>query len=295
VDVFDDKPLTDDQIENFKLIEFIAYYSGIVTPEDMQSGIGRLYRYSHQHISAYVQRYPGNLVSAADQEGFVPTDDFTPHFADLTPQTVLSALSNLQFLEWESTAANIPGWLKAGGLTIPLRYPDKPILAAIIRAIRAKGEIEIDYLSLGQTQAYESRVIKPHALGFNGQRWHVRAYDAKRSRFSDFVLSRIVRARPLSEAIIDVAALDDRDWWERVTIELIPHPGLTDIKKLGVIQDYAFEEEGTLKVKVRKSFAAYLLLYLNVDYTADYSMDPRRHHLALRHPAAVAPLITWLL
>ena len=58
--------------------------------------------------------------------------------------------------------------------------------------------LQVTYLSVNSGPA--KRVIVPVALADNGLRWHVRAYDRQRKRFSDFVLTRIAKGQTARRA-----------------------------------------------------------------------------------------------
>src|SRR5262249_14939678 len=103
--------------------------------------------------------------------------------------------------------------------------PDIDVLGAITRALCAKRPIRIHYLSL--SSGPKRREIVPVALADNGQRWHVRAFDRERQRFSDFVLTRITKVQDLdSEAEEHELLGADEQWARIVEIELVPHPGI---------------------------------------------------------------------
>jgi len=57
--------------------------------------------------------------------------------------------------------------------------------------------------------------LRPHALGHNGARWHVRAWCEKNGDFRDFTLSRIAEVEWSRES----AELPepDKDWEQWVT------------------------------------------------------------------------------
>ena len=66
------------------------------------------------------------------------------------------------------------------------------------------------------------RWFSPHALGFDGFRWHARAWCHNRKEFRDFVLARILEIGETRPAEIDPA--DDAGWQREVTLKLAPHP-----------------------------------------------------------------------
>ncbi|WP_167354601.1 WYL domain-containing protein [Cereibacter johrii] len=78
-----------------------------------------------------------------------------------------------------------------------LNVPAVEIIATLTRAI-VGAAVRVVYHSL--TSGRTVREIVPHALVDTAARWHVRAYDCRRLRFSDFVLTRIEDAESASGA-----------------------------------------------------------------------------------------------
>ena len=70
------------------------------------------------------------------------------------------------------------------------------------------------------------RWIAPHAIAFDGFRWHARAYCFTDDCFKDFLLARILGIRDSRPSDIDDS--QDADWHTMVTLEIGPHPGLSD-------------------------------------------------------------------
>src|SRR4029453_5907306 len=70
-----------------------------------------------------------------------------------------------------------------------LHSVDPPVLQRMLEAIRELGAVSLEYQSLTNTR---TRMIAPHALAFDGHRWHVRAWCLDRQEFRDFVLTRML-------------------------------------------------------------------------------------------------------
>ena len=91
------------------------------------------------------------------------------------------------------------------------------------------------------------RWIAPHAIGFDGFRWHTRAFCKTDEVFKDFLLSRILQTRGAEASEVTLAA--DADWQEQVTLEIGPHPELTENQKKVIALDYGMRG-GRAKIKV---------------------------------------------
>ncbi|WYK05904.1 WYL domain-containing protein (plasmid) [Cereibacter sphaeroides f. sp. denitrificans] len=106
-----------------------------------------------------------------------------------------------------------------------LNVPAVEIIATLTRAIVGGAAVRVVYHSL--TSGRTVREIAPHALVDTAARWHVRAYDCCRLRFSDFVLTRIEDAESASGATSprELREADDQ-WMRMVELDLVPHPAL---------------------------------------------------------------------
>ena len=145
-----------------------------------------------------------------------------------------------------------------GGCIAVLKMPVREASAAVERrvflAVLNGLRIKVRYASVNSGKE-EWRWLRPHALGHNGARWHVRAWCEKNSDFRDFTLSRIAEIEWSREQ----AALpaQDKDWEQWVTLQVRPHKGLSDEQRKAVERDYAMRN-GVLKLKVRKAMEGYL-------------------------------------
>ncbi|MCW8885654.1 MAG: WYL domain-containing protein, partial [Motiliproteus sp.] len=133
-------------------------------------------------------------------------------------------------------------------------------------------------LSSGETR----RQIVPFALVDNGLRWHIRAYDRRRKRFTDFVLTRLSKPKLLLDEKVSEGEeeFNDDQWNTKVCLELIPHPA---IKYKETIENDYNMKNGVLKVNVRAALAGYVLRRWNVDCSPDHSLTGNEYHLALKN------------
>ncbi len=121
----------------------------------------------------------------------------------------------------------------------PLRTVAPDVLRAVIDAIRHRRALVADYRSFS-TSGVTRRVLEPHALLFDGFRWHARAHDVARGRFGDFVLGRLGAIAPGDAA--RTGSADDAEWQRRETLHIVPHPGLTEAQREAVAIDYGMQD-----------------------------------------------------
>ena len=132
---------------------------------------------------------------------------------------------------------------------------------AVVGAIRRSEAIEVKYRSLSSPEP-RSRWIAPHAIGFDGFRWHTRAFCLNDDCFKDFLLSWILDIRGSRES--ETSADEDRDWHSEVTLEVGPHPELSETQAKVIALDYGMRG-GKAKIKVRRALLYYALRRLGLD------------------------------
>lgn len=262
------------QRERLVYLELRAFFVGELRRADLEGRFDIKPAAATRDLNTYRGLAPQNLAYDASAKAYVPTPKFRPVFR-FSPDRILSWLLN-GF--GEGVDQKVRRSIPCEGPE-SLMSPDFDVLAGLTRAIHGGVPVQIDYLSL--SSGAERRVIVPIALADNGSRWHVRAYDRKRNRFGDFVLTRIKRVKPLAEKPADHETIEaDAQWNRIVDLELTPHPSLTHPEAIEA--DYGMSE-GVLRLQIRAALAGYALNRWDVDASGDHRLDCARHHLWLRN------------
>src|SRR5262249_34344553 len=134
--------------------------------------------------------------------------------------------------EEEAWAVRLPSY---SIVPILRRRLEPGMLRRILDAIRTGASIHVSYQSMSSPKP-QWRWLPPHALGFDGFRWHARAWCHTRVAFRDFVLARILEIGDAEPS--DVNPADDLGWQREVTLRLAPHPDLGDGKRRAVELDF---------------------------------------------------------
>jgi len=92
----------------------------------------------------------------------------------------------------------------------PVRGIDAHTLRRVIEAIRTRQALEVEYQSLSNP-APRWRWIAPHAIAFDGFRWHARAWCFTDQCFKDFLLARILGIRDSRPGDADPARMPITD------------------------------------------------------------------------------------
>lgn len=262
------------QRERLAHLELRAFFTGECRRSDIETRFGVKPAAATRDIGAYRDLASGNLEYDPVSRCYRPSQSFKPLFGFST-ERVLSWLlqgfgDGLDLRLKKAAPCEGPG---------NLVRPNLEILAAITRALYAKKPLKITYVSLSSGPS--TRVVVPVALADNGLRWHVRAFDRSKSRFSDFVLTRITKAKEVQEGAEEHELLPADEQWARIVdLEIVPHPGVR--WPAAVESDYAMDN-GVLKLRTRAALAGYVLRRWSVDASPDHSLDSKVHHLWLRN------------
>ena len=238
-------------------------------------------------LALYQKLRPGNLVYDRFVKNYVITEDFKPLLIKGTADEIFSLLR-------AGMPADGPVVVLSGGIPpvdalepAPLRV-DARILSAICRAIHAKDRVELDYQSLDHAEP-ACMLLAPHALVFNGFRWHMRAWSESAQSFRDYVLSRI-RSVPVRLGPAEHAADEDEAWQAVVTVRIAPHPGLAAYQQQVIADDFGMVD-GHVDIPLRAALIPYYLRLMRIG-TGDERRDPKVQQIILANKDEVMPLAT---
>jgi hypothetical protein len=159
------------------------------------------------------------------------------------------------------------------------------VIDAELAAIRKALVLDVMYQSMSRPEPMR-RLIEPHALAYDGFRWHARAFDQETGEFRDFVLGRLSKPKPAGPA--RARASDDRDWHGFVELKIAPHPGLTPAQAKAIALDYGISK-GKAVIRVRRALLFYALRRLGLDVGPDVR-PPHEQHIVLVNRGAIDAL-----
>ncbi len=253
------------RIERLRFVELLLYFGGSVNRDDLINRFGISKATASNLLSAYGQLAPNNLTYNVRQKRYEIAPTFKAVFSGRMPTD------------------RVPVY------TIPkLHEPisDKEIekLALISRAIQAGRSLSVDYTSASSGRT--KREVVPVAFGDNLLRWHLRAFDRNRQRFSDFVLQRISNVVELYEDSIQPYEHPNSDtqWHAIVELKLRVHAENVD-------DAFSFAREGGVdSVKLRAAMAGYFLQLWNVDCSENAKLRGKQYQYLLENLAEVSEI-----
>lgn len=245
-----------------EFIEFRLFWEGGVNRSDIIDTFDVSVPQASKDLTLYQKRAPNNAVYDKSAKRYVASDQFEPHFLKPDPDGYLSRLRSVAegLIDLsESWITQVPDTDIA--LT-PRRDIDAAVLRTVLGAVRDHRSVDIHYQSMSKDRPDPIwRRITPHAFGYDGFRWHVRAYCHVTDKFKDFLLPRILGIGALWEGGSD--ALNDVLWQERFGVEIGPHPKLTPSQKAVIAKDYGMEG-GSAVLTVRYAMLFYVLKRLGL-------------------------------
>ena len=270
--------------QRLEFIEFRLFWEGAINRSDLTIHFGVSVPQASKDLSQYQELAPDNVAYNKNEKRYVPTPSFQPRFLKPDADRYLSQLRSVT----DHALGLVETWLAQPPAfeAVPMlhRNVDPDILRATVNAIRARQSLEIRYQSLASDRPTPVwRRISPHALAFDGQRWHARAFCHVEKDFADFLLPRFLGTRKSGPA--ENSAESDSAWNEYVTVILKPHPRLNASQKRIVSQDYGMKSQ-RLEVPVRKALLYYFLRRLNLDFSEE-QRPPHEQHVVLANPQAV--------
>ena len=268
-----------------EFIEFRLFWEGGVNRSDIIDTFDVSVPQASKDLTLYQERAPNNAVYDKSAKRYVASDQFEPHFLKPDPDGYLSRLRSVAegLIDLsESWITQVPDTDIA--LT-PRRDIDDAVLRTVLGAVRDHRSVDIHYQSMSKDRPDPIwRRITPHAFGYDGFRWHVRAYCHVTDKFKDFLLPRILGVGALGEGGSD--ALNDAQWQERFGVEIGPHPELTPSQKAVIAKDYGMEG-GSAVLIVRYAMLFYVLKRLGLLGDAA-KLPARSQHIVVTNQDATA-------
>lgn len=246
------------QERRLEFIDFRLYWEGRVNRSDLIEFFGISVPQASLDLAKYQEMAPTNTIYDRTEKAYLAAENFSPvvtsHEADLY-------LNQLLALDWGMLQADSAyfGWTPpVAAVKAPARTLKASDLRVVLRAIKSRRMVRMTYQSMNQPVPTE-RMISPHAIVFDGSRWHIRAYCHQREAYRDFVFARILDLGLGEASSIDPET--DSVWQKEIEAVIEPHPALSSTQKRAIELEYGMHE-GRLTLKTREALLFYVLRHL---------------------------------
>ncbi len=282
----DDKPSLRWGVEQkLQFIEFRLFWEGHVNRSDLIDKFSVSQNQASGDLNRYIALAPDNMVYDKSGKTYLRSSSFSPLFLKPDATQYLSQVRSVAegiVAPEDAWIGNFPAFDAAPS---PARGIDPVVLRSIVIAIRRREAIHVLYQSMSAPDP-EWRWISPHALAFDGFRWHARSYCEKSGEFRDFVISRVMEVRQTRPAANQSIA--DRAWNDIVELHIGPQPALSPNQRRVVELDYGMDN-GQAMIPVRRALLYYALKRLGLD-TDPAARRPQDQQIVLLHADKVAHL-----
>lgn len=295
------------QDRRLEFIDFRLSMEGRINRQDLVKFFNISIPQASLDMSEYINRTKAAALTNIWYDRHLKTyrraDDFSPLFPRVcTADNYLNDLllfSRNELMESRNFFGFLPS-VHCACMSPPRRSVNLVTLRQILDAIRTKCVTHIIYMGLDNDEDVDL-LIAPHALAFDGMRWHVRAYCYQRHAFRDYVLSRIMQCDPpknpaRNEVLpnpedngfreVGVSGEDDHDWNEIVPLELKANPDLPARARRVIEHDYGMGADGIVIYECRRAMVFYALRTFRLT-PEDKSLPPAERQLVLANEEAV--------
>lgn len=248
------------QERRLALIEFRLLWERRINRKDLMDFFGISAPQASADLKRYAEKQGEGVAYDASMKAYVPGPGFKPLLLGGGAEAYLNELLAL-WSHFTNRSSSFLGWIPPLGVVpLPARTVVPDHLAAILYNIRMGRRVELKYQSTSRPQP-SWRGISPHALAWDGQRWHVRAYCHTREEYRDFLLTRILeigRALPAEHS-----GEEDHLWRQWVQVRLGPNSRMDEGAQKAIELDYDMVD-GEIRVDIRAALVFYLFQRLGL-------------------------------
>ena len=253
----------------YEFIEFRLFWQGRINRGDLMEAFWVSTQQASLDLNAYIEQAKRNLAYDKRLRTYLRGKHFKPKYLKPDAEEYFAQLRAVDQGLVSAEQSWISFFPSFGATPTPARGVSPETLRDVLAAIRELSALQVAYQSMSRPDP-SARWIEPHALAFDGFRWHARAFCQNDQVFKDFLLSRIVEVGDQGPVTAEPSA--DEAWHTEVVLEIGPHPDLSDNQRRAIEMDYGMES-GRAKIAVRSALLFYALKRLGLD------TDPaaRRH------------------
>lgn len=266
----------------YEFIEFRLFWQGRINRGDLMEAFGVSTQQASIDLNAYIDQAKRNLVYDKSLRTYLRGKHFQPKYLKPDAEEYFAQLRAVEqgiVSEEQSWISYFPGF---GATPTPARGVSPETLRDVLAAIRERAALQVTYQSMSRPEP-SARWIEPHALAFDGFRWHARAFCQNDQVFKDFLLSRIVEVGGTKVATADPGT--DDAWTSEIVLEIGPHPALSENQRRVIEMDYGMEA-GRAQIPVRRALLFYALKRLGLD-TDPAARKPQDQQIILINAAEV--------
>lgn len=270
------------QERRLEFIDVRLRWDGRINRSDLTTFFGISVPQASLDIARYVELAPDNAVYDRSARVYLAGENFKSLYPSNTPQRYLNELL-AHAAGITQPGASFLGWTPPVDLAAsPGRQVSAEVLLPLLTAIREGKQVLVNYQSMSSKELGE-RQLSPHAIAFDGFRWHIRAFCHRKEQFLDFVIARVLSARVTDQT--GPSHAEDEAWHRMVTLLLSPNPELPAAAQRVIELDYGMTD-GVVMLECRQALLFYTLKRLGL--LDGQEAPPEVQQITLRNRQAIA-------
>ena len=182
-----------EQRQRLTLLEATVFWSGEFSTNVLMECFGISRVQASKDLTLYQSLCPGNIRYDKFLKRYVIDVAFKPAFMTGTAGEFLQVLKVQQDRAGGAVVTLVRNLPVVDVIEPMFRQVSPAVLQAVNQAIVGDKEVLVRYQSMSRAEPAEHRLC-PHALVFDGLRWHARAFSYTHHEFRDFVLARMSSA-----------------------------------------------------------------------------------------------------
>lgn len=277
--------------QRLEFIEFRLFWQGGVNRSSIIDMFGVSVPQASKDLSLYQEIAPKNAVYNKNRKRYEPSLEFAPIFLKPDPDEFLKRLRATAEGIGDRADSSLGEYPTLDVPLLPTRQVSTPILRMVLKAVREDRTIDLLYQSMSANRPEPVvRTISPHAFGFDGFRWHARAFCHIDCVYRDFLLPRMLEVRGIGEGESAVSSDGDDLWNQFFELVIAPNPQLTASQRAVVARDYSMASEQKV-LTVRQAMLFYTMKQLGLLEGAD-KKDPRHQHIVAVNSSAANEILS---
>jgi hypothetical protein len=273
------------QERRLEFIDFRLQWEGRVNRSDLVDFFSISIPQASLDFTRYFKIAPHNARYDHTVKSYIASPRFSPIASPASSERYLNEVFGLLSGTMPRELSYL-GWMPpVDTARFPLRQVREPLLRRVLHAIRGRRALTVEYQSMSRPEPGQ-RTLSPHAIAYDGFRWHMRAFCHEHEDFRDFVFARVLTV--IGEAASNIEPASDGAWHTSVQLVLAPHPQLTEGQKRVIELDYGMKD-GRLIVHTRRALLFYLLKHLGLD--PNPRTTPQAKQVVLLNEGEIIPLL----
>lgn len=248
--------------ERLRTVERALWWRGWIGRPDLSTIFGISAAQASSDLQKYQELNPGAMVYQMNRKRYEATETMVCVLHEPRLEEGMAG-----FLQPSGLGSALGGAFgdchQISVVTPPKREISPKVQRRVFIAVIQGKKLRVKYHSL-KSGRDDWRWLAPSAFGFDGLRWHVRAWNLEGRDHRDFVIGRMSDAEWPEEMVAEEMPIRDEEWETLEEREYRINAHLSESRQAALRMDYGTGPDGILKVTCRRAMRQYVEAMLRV-------------------------------